>query len=122
MSLQARRYLWKPDELHELSGSDGQCLGLMRSTNYSQAIAWARNKFGRHALLICTIEPIPNQTNKLQMMQEEQQSIPFEVTATDTCYPIMNEEWNQFILDEKTHCRNPMRLWAVDGEKFNAPI
>ena len=121
MSLQARRYLWKPTELYELSGSDGQCLGLMRSMNYSQAIALARNKFGRHALLICTIEPIPNQTNKVQMIQGGE-SIPIEFTATDTCYPIINEEWNQFILDEKTHCRNPMQLWAVDGEKFNAPI
>lgn len=122
MSYQQRRYLWKPSELLELSESDGVHLGLMKSTNYTQAIAMARNKFGRHALLICTIEPILNQKNQLQLTIEGKESVPFEITAKDTCYPISNEEWNQFILDEKTHCRNPMQLWAVDGEKFNAPI
>ena len=122
MSFQSRRYLMKPSELLELSQENGICLGQMNNTNYNNAITLARNKFNRHALLICTIEPVSNQKNQLQMIIPGQDPIPFEINASDTCYPISNEEWNQFILDEKTYCRNPMMLWAVDGEQFTAPI
>ena len=122
MSFQPRRYLNKPSELHELSENEGICLGQMKNLTYNNAIEIARTKFGRHALLICTIEPVPNQKNQLQIVIPGQEPVPFEINANDTCYPISNEEWNQFILDEKTYCRKPLILWAVDGEKFTAPI
>jgi len=124
MSNQSRTYLWKPYELPKLSTNDAVHLGLMKEMSHNDAITKARNSLGDNALLICTIEPYTNKKNELQIvgMDQNRDSIKYVIDAYDSCYPITRDEWEQFIHDEKTYCRNPIQLWAVDGSKYTAPI
>ena len=119
-------YLWTPKEIRNLSSTEAYKFGLMRDFTYNDAHFRAKTIFGNHAKLICTIEPQPNSTNKLQMItgtDTKSKSISFEITAMDTCYPILNQEWDVFLRDEKAGMvRHPMELWAVDGDKYTAPI
>jgi len=119
-------YLWTPTEIRNLSSTEAHKFGLMQDFTYNNALARAKTIFGSSGKLICTIEPPSNTTNTLQMVTvtgTNVKSIPFETTASDSCYPISEMEWDIFIRDEKTGAvRHPRELWAVDGNKYTAPI
>ena len=119
-------YLWSPTEIRNLSPKFAHKFGLMRDFTYNNALARAKTIFGSSGKLICTIEPPSNTTNTLQMVTgtgANVKSTHFETTARDQCYPISEMEWDIFIRDEKTGAvRCPMELWAVDGNKYTAPI
>ena len=119
-------YLWTPAEIRNLPSTEAHKFGLMQDFTYNNALAQAKTIFGSSGKLICTIEPPPNTTNNLQIITgtgANSKSTPFEITANDTCYPIIREEWYVFLEDEKAgRVRHPMELWAVDGNKYTAPI
>lgn len=108
------KYLWSPNELRELEESrDSIRLGLMRDTTYELGREKAKNLFGRFGLLICTVEMKENANIKMEVFQK----------PIDCCFPISDLEWDKFLKDEKSEIfRNPIELWAVDGNKYRAPI
>ena len=124
MSNQPRKYLWKPYELPKLSTNDAVHLGRLKEITYNDALTKAKTSLGGNALLICAIEPFANKKKELQIidMDHTQDKDNIAIDAYDSCYPIASDEWEQFIHDEKTYCRNPIQLWAVDGSKYIAPI
>ena len=116
-------YLMKPSDIRSLSKDDAIRLGLMRDYKYEDAKLEAKNLFGEYGKLICTIErsiPVKSQL----MIISDGKSTPYEMEMSDSCYPIINEDWDQFLIDEKKPgiVSKPLEIWAVDGNKYTAPI
>jgi hypothetical protein len=108
------KYLWSPNEIRELEQSgDSIRLGLMRDTTYELGREKAKNLFGKFGLLICTVEMKNDNNTKMEVFGK----------PIDFCYPISDLEWEKFLKDEKNGIfRKPIELWAVDGNKYRAPI
>jgi len=84
--------------------SEAQHLGKFKGLTYAEAAALAAKCGVSNPRLIITIHFKP-ETGKL-----------------DQTYPILQNEWGVFQMDEDAWCREPIEVYVVDGSKYTAPI
>jgi hypothetical protein len=96
-----KTYLWTPEDLER----EGTLLGSFRGSSYDDMQARARevglaNGMG-HPALGLTLRLRPS------------------TGLNDQPYPVSPSEWDQFQFDEPSYCREPVRVYAFDGGKFD---